>query len=157
MAYREVTMLEVKEVLRLWLAGVAKKRIAVQLGLNVKTVRRYVGAAGASGLARAAGPEALDEGLIAAVVSRVQPSLGRPHGDGWAECAAQRAVIERYLHQRRPALEGAHAAPAPGGARELRDPPALRDRRARLRRDRAPRSPWPTAGPAKRSNSTRAG
>ena len=69
MAYREVTMLEVKEVLRLWLAGVAKKRIAVQLGLNVKTVRRYVAAARASGLAREAGPEALDEGLIAAVVS----------------------------------------------------------------------------------------
>ena len=91
MAYREVTMLEVKEVLRLWLAGVSKKRIAVQLGLNVKTVRRYVGAAWASGLAREAGPEALDEGLIAAVVSRVQPSLGRPHGDGWAECVAQRS------------------------------------------------------------------
>jgi len=100
MAYREVTMLEVKEVLRLWLAGVSKKRIAVQLGLNIKTVRRYVGAAWASGLAREAGPEALDEGLIAAVVSRVQPSLGRPHGDGWAECVAQRPVIERYLHQR---------------------------------------------------------
>jgi transposase len=100
MAYREVTMLEVKEVLRLWLAGDSKKRIAVQLGLNVKTVRRYVGAAWASGLAREAGPEALDEGLIAAVVSRVQPSRGRPHGDGWAECVAQRPVIERYLHQR---------------------------------------------------------
>ena len=135
MAYREVTMLEVKEVLRLWLAGVSKKRIAVQLGLNVKTVRRYVGAAWASGLAREAGPEALDEGLIAAVVSRVQPSLGRPHGDGWAECVAQRPVIERYLQQR-VRLSKSHAAPTPGGARELRDPPALRDGRARLRRDR---------------------
>jgi len=28
MGYREVTMVEVKEVLRLWLGGVAKKRIA---------------------------------------------------------------------------------------------------------------------------------
>ena len=40
MAYREVTMLEVKEVLRLWLSGIHKKRIAAQLGLNIKTVRR---------------------------------------------------------------------------------------------------------------------
>jgi hypothetical protein len=38
MAYREVTMLEVKEVLRLWLESVSKKRIAAQLGLNVKAV-----------------------------------------------------------------------------------------------------------------------
>ena len=51
MAYREVTMLEVKEVLRLWLGGAAHKRIAAQLGLNVKTVRRYVAAGRASGSA----------------------------------------------------------------------------------------------------------
>ena len=79
MAYREVTMLEVKEILRLWLGGVSKKRIAAQLGLNVKTVRRYVGAAWASGLAREAGPEALDEGLIAAAsVPRACPPAALP-------------------------------------------------------------------------------
>jgi hypothetical protein len=39
MAYREVTMLEVNEVLRPCLGGTAHKRIAAQLGLNVKTVR----------------------------------------------------------------------------------------------------------------------
>ncbi len=42
MSYREVTMLEIKEVLRLWCAGVAKKRIAVQRGLDIKTVRRHL-------------------------------------------------------------------------------------------------------------------
>jgi hypothetical protein len=61
MAYREVTMLEVKEVLRLWLGGAAHKRIA-QRGLNVKTVRRYLAAARASGIVRETGPEALDDG-----------------------------------------------------------------------------------------------
>jgi transposase len=100
MGYREVTMLEVKEVLRLWLGGAPKKRIAAQLGLNVKTVRRYLGAARAGGLARESGVEALDDGLIAAVVSQVQPSLGRPHGEGWAECETQRAVIEQHLRGR---------------------------------------------------------
>ena len=45
MSYREVTMLEIKEVLRLWCAGAAKKRIAAQLGLDIKTVRRYLRAA----------------------------------------------------------------------------------------------------------------
>ena len=51
MAYREVTMVEVKEVLRQWLAGTAKKRIAARLGLDVKTVRRYIEAAQELGLA----------------------------------------------------------------------------------------------------------
>lgn len=49
--YREVTMNEIKEVLRLWLAGVPKKRIAAQVGLDPKTVRRYVAVAQTSGLA----------------------------------------------------------------------------------------------------------
>jgi DNA-binding CsgD family transcriptional regulator len=38
-------MLEIKEVACLWLAGMPKKRIADQLGLDRKTVRRYVQAA----------------------------------------------------------------------------------------------------------------
>ena len=43
--YREVRMTEVKEVLRLWLTRTGKKRIAAQLGIDVKTVRRYARAA----------------------------------------------------------------------------------------------------------------
>lgn len=97
MAYREVRMLEVKEVLRLWLGSVPKKRIAVQLGLDVKTVRRYIGAAWTAGLRREMSAEVLDDTLLATVVSTVQPGTGRPHGDGWAECAAHRAVIEEHL------------------------------------------------------------
>ncbi len=41
--------------------GVPKRHIAVQLGLDVKTVRRYIGAAWTAGLRREVGPEALDE------------------------------------------------------------------------------------------------
>jgi hypothetical protein len=106
MAYREVTMLEVKEVLRLWRGGTARKRIAAQLGLNVKTVRRYITAAKASGVTREASPpEALSDDLLAVVISRVQPHGGRPRGDGWAECTAQRPFIEdmgRRLIERPP-------------------------------------------------------
>ena len=56
MPYREVTMFEVKEVVRLWLAGIAKKQIAARLGLDPKTVRRYVKSAVAAGIHT---PEAL--------------------------------------------------------------------------------------------------
>jgi transposase len=37
MAYREITMIEIKEVLRRWVSGIPKKRLAAQLGLDPKT------------------------------------------------------------------------------------------------------------------------
>ncbi len=48
--YREVTMIEFREVLRLWQEQVPKKRIVAQMGLDPKTVRRYLSAAEAAGL-----------------------------------------------------------------------------------------------------------
>ncbi len=49
MTYREVEMIEVKEVLRRWRAGEAKKAIARALGIDPRTVRRYVKAAEQAG------------------------------------------------------------------------------------------------------------
>ena len=48
--YREVTMIEFREVLRPWREQVPKKRIAAQMGLDPKTVRWYLSAAEAAGL-----------------------------------------------------------------------------------------------------------
>jgi hypothetical protein len=45
MAYREVTLIEITEVLRQRLAGARHRQIARRLGLDPKTVRRYVRAA----------------------------------------------------------------------------------------------------------------
>lgn len=95
MAYREVTMVEIKEVLRLWRAGTAKKRIASQLTLDVKTVRRYVAAAETCGLTP--GREPIDDEQVAAVIAALSPDSGRPHGDGWQQCEAERDAIEALL------------------------------------------------------------
>ena len=97
MAHREVTMLEVKEVLRLWLAGVPKKRIAAGLGLDVKTVRRYLRAAKGAGLEAGQGERALDDPLLLAVMEQVRPMPGRPHGEGWARCEEHRTFLEGHL------------------------------------------------------------
>jgi transposase len=94
MAYREVTLLEVKEVVRLWRAQVPKKRIAAQLGLDIKTVRRYL--------------KALEQGEVGAgidaatttVVESLSSSHGRPRGEGWDRCEEHRAFIEKKLEQR---------------------------------------------------------
>jgi transposase len=97
MAHREVTMLEVKEVLRLWLGGVPKKRIASGLGLDVKTVRRYLRAAKAVGLEAGQGERVIDEALLLAVMEQVRPLPGRPHGEGWSRCEEHRAFLEGHL------------------------------------------------------------
>jgi transposase len=97
MAFREVTMLEVKEVLRLWLLGVPKKQIAEQLGFDVKTVRRYLAAAKVHGAEATHGLAALDDELIAAVVAATHPSTGRPRGEGWSVCEAHREFIAGHI------------------------------------------------------------
>ena len=94
--YREVTMVEITEVLRLWLAGTPKKRIAVQLGLDPKTVRRYVEVSGQTGLTPGV---ALTEAHVTAVLLALHPSGGRPRGDSWARCVAQRAAVDQWLRQ----------------------------------------------------------
>jgi len=99
MAYREVTMLEVKEVLRLWLDGVPKTRIAAQLRIDRKTVRRYVAAAVARGLAPGAGQAPLDDDALAAVLVSLRAPPERARGEAWARCEEQRATVGRLLAQ----------------------------------------------------------
>lgn len=99
MAYREVGMLEVKESLRLWLGGVAKKRIARQLGLDPKTVRRYVEVAVASGLDIGFGPPGLTDEHLSAVLLALRSDAGRPKGDTWTLAGDHRETIRRFLDQ----------------------------------------------------------
>jgi transposase len=100
MAFREVPMVEVKEVLRLWLAGVARKRIAARLGLDPKTVRRYVRTAERVGLDRRAGETTLSDEQVTAVVVALKAIPTRPHGDAWAACVQHQAVITGHLARR---------------------------------------------------------
>src|SRR5207245_10755537 len=73
--YREVTMIELREVLRLWQEHLPKKRIAARLGLDPKTVRRYLRAAEAAGLP--AQPSAVSDEQLRDVLLALQPSPRR--------------------------------------------------------------------------------
>lgn len=99
MAYREVTMLEVKEVLRLWLKGVPKKRIALQRGLDPKTVRRQIELALECGLSRESGEATITDELLVRLAEKLRPAVAHAKGEGWHRCEAQRAFIQRYLEQ----------------------------------------------------------
>jgi len=95
--YREVTMIEFKEVLRLWQEQVPKKQIAARLGLDPKTVRRYLRAAEAAALGTPG--DTLSDEQIRNVLLALQPSGGRPHGEDWTRCSEQREAIQHWLAQ----------------------------------------------------------
>jgi transposase len=96
-AYREVGMLEIKEVLLQWLAGTPKKQIARRLGVDPKTVRRYIVAAEATGLSVGLSPPGLTEEHLTAVLVALRAHLERPRGESWDLCVAHRERIERLL------------------------------------------------------------
>jgi len=81
--FREVSVVEVREVLRGWLEGVGLRKVAERAGVDRKTARRYVAAAEASGLTRSADVEALTDELIGSVVSAVRPARPNGHGAAW--------------------------------------------------------------------------
>jgi hypothetical protein len=62
MVFREVSVIEVREMLRAWLAGKSERAVAAQAGVDRKTSRRYVEAAVAAGLSRGGGEEQLTDG-----------------------------------------------------------------------------------------------
>jgi len=76
--YLEVTMIEVREVLRLHGAGVPKKRIAAQFGLDPKTVRRYLTAAATAGVCVTA---PISDEDVRQVLLALPPAGGRPRGE----------------------------------------------------------------------------
>lgn len=100
MAYREVAMVEIKEVLRQWLDGVAKKRIAARLGTDPKTVRRYARAAEAAGLVAGSGSATLTDALCEKIAGDLKSRPIRDHGTAWGLCEEQRSFIESSLSQR---------------------------------------------------------
>ena len=80
MGFREVSVVEVREVLRAWLEGHGLRTVAARAGVDRKTARRYVAAAENAGLSRDAGAEAVTDDLVGLVVEAVRPA--RPNGHG---------------------------------------------------------------------------
>lgn len=92
-------MIEIKEVLRLWLAGHSLREVTRLAGLDRKTVRRYVQAAEAAGVAREGGDGQLSEEVLGVVVAVVRPDRPRGNGASWEAIAGQREQIQTWLEQ----------------------------------------------------------
>lgn len=99
MSYREVSMLEIKEVLRRKEAGDGVRKIAREMGVDRKTVRRYLEAIDAAGIGDAT---ELDPPVLAGLAQAVQ---GRPSvepSEPWQALLRQRAQIQAWLHEEPP-------------------------------------------------------
>lgn len=83
MAFREVSVVEIREVLRLWLLGHGKRGIARLAGVDRKTVDRYVAAAEAAGCDRQGGVGQLCDELVGAVIGGARPARPAGHGSTW--------------------------------------------------------------------------
>lgn len=97
MAFREVCVVEVREVLRGWLAGGGLRTVAQRAGVDRKTARRYVQAAQEAGLSREAGRGAVGDELVAVVVERVRPSRPGGHGAGWKALTGRQGEIIAWV------------------------------------------------------------
>lgn len=97
MVFREVAVIEVREILRAWMSGLGLRKVAEQSGVDRKTARRYVEAAQAAGLVRDGGVEQLTDELLGQVVEQVRPDRLGGHGIGWRALEAQHELIAGWV------------------------------------------------------------
>jgi len=94
MAFREVSVVQIKEALRRWLRGEGERPIAQVVGVDRKTARRYITAAVELGVDRSGGEEQLTDELLGQVVERVRPTapmgMAPPGGRCWRKKSTSR-------------------------------------------------------------------
>lgn len=99
MSFRELSMIDVKELLRRWQAGHSARRMQREGVADRKTATRYIEAAKACGLAM---DSTLDDGVVAEVARRVQARPEPAPSEPWKVLEAHRARIEVWLGGQRP-------------------------------------------------------
>lgn len=97
MGYREVSVVQVKEILRLWVRGHRVRAIARRTQTDRKTVGRYITAAAAAGLAPDRGEGAITDDLVGAVVEAVRPARAFGRGRAWHGLEGEREFLEKHV------------------------------------------------------------
>jgi transposase len=99
MAYRELIMIEVREILRRVALGEGARPIAAAVGIDRKTVTRYVNAAEEAGVTH---DTELTDDVVHDVARRVQCRAPAEPSDEWRRVAVHRERIAAWLTQSRP-------------------------------------------------------
>jgi transposase len=99
MTYRELPMIDVKEVLRRWLAGHSNRKIARETGIDRDTAARYVAVAKELSLPN---DRELTEGELHEIAQRVQARPLPDRSAEWIEIAKHKEKIVEWLERSRP-------------------------------------------------------
>jgi transposase len=99
MAFREVSVVQVKELLRRWLAGEGERAVAQAVGIARTTARGYIAAAVELGVDRCGGVEQLTDELIGLVCERVRPHRPDGHGPSWRVLLAEETQIKAWVSE----------------------------------------------------------
>ena len=99
MAFREVHVIQIREVLRLWLSKRGIREIARIGPAERKTVRRYVSAASSLGLAPGQSPDVLTDEILGQIVNLVRPRGPGVHGAAWCCCETHREFLRARVEE----------------------------------------------------------
>ncbi len=99
MGYREVSVVEIREVLRRWVGGEGLRAIDRSTGVDRKTVRRYVEAARAVGVVADGDESQLTDGVIGLVCLAVRPDRPRGYGAAWERLEAHAEMIRGWVSE----------------------------------------------------------
>jgi transposase len=97
MAFREVSVVQVREVLRRWLRGDGERPAARGAGVDRKTARRYIAAAMEAGVERNGDETQLTDELIGGVCERVRPCRPDGHGESWRQLLEHEKQIKEWV------------------------------------------------------------
>ena len=96
MAFREICVIEIKEMLRLWQRGRSGRGIARVCGADRKTVARYIEQAEALGFSRDDDSRALDDDLLSELCAALTPSRERSSGTMREHCRTHSRAISDW-------------------------------------------------------------
>jgi transposase len=99
MAFREVTVVQIREALRRWLKGEGERPIAKGIGVDRKTARRYIAAAVELGVDRTGGDGQVTDELIAQIVEAVRPRRTDGHGAAYRSLIPEEVQIQKWVDE----------------------------------------------------------
>ena len=99
MAFREISVVQIKEALRLWLRGSGERAIAQAVGIDRKTVHRYLESAKELGLDRLGNESQITDELIGQLVEKVRPHRPDGHGESWRVLLGEEERIKEWVNK----------------------------------------------------------
>lgn len=127
-------MIEVRELLPVWMSGVGLRRVGALAGVDRKTARDYTNAAVLAGLGRDGGLDQLTDELIGSVIEAVRPDRPDGHGHTWEVLCANHGQIVEWVEKGLTVVKIGDLLAAPGHGGAAADPAPLLHAAHRLSR-----------------------